>query len=110
MTRSEETLVKVDELCRAGELPTVTIDLIMPKMDGSGVLGGIELLELLHNNFKDLPIIVISDYHHAEAEKKVSDLGYPFVLKPRRAELSQPEILQSFISLLLPIVKNNVLD
>ncbi|HEY3308310.1 MAG TPA: response regulator [Desulfuromonadaceae bacterium] len=110
MTRSEDTLIKVDDLYRAGELPTVIIDLIMPKMDGSGVLGGIELMELLHNNFKDLPIIVISDYQHAEAEKRVSDLGYAFVLKPRRTELDQPEILQSFISLLLPILKHAAPD
>src|SRR6185369_9610567 len=49
MTRSEDALIKVDTLFRSGEHPLVLVDLIMPKMDGSGVLGGIELLELLHN-------------------------------------------------------------
>ena len=52
MTRSEDTLIKVDAICRGGEKPTVLVDLIMPKMDGSGVLGGVELLELLHGKFQ----------------------------------------------------------
>lgn len=98
MTRSEDTLIMVDSLHRSGKLPVVVVDLIMPKMDGSGVLGGIELLELLHNNFKDLRIIVISDYHHAEAEAKIRNAGCPFLLKPRRVEINTPALLQNFTS------------
>ena len=105
MTRSEDTLIKVDNLCRSGIHPTVLIDLIMPKMDGSGVLGGIELLELLHNNFKELPIIMMSDYQHSDAEVKVSGMGYPFIMKPRRAELNTLKALQNFLSLLLPLIR-----
>lgn len=107
MTRSEDTLIKVDSLCRAGSHPTVLIDLIMPKMDGSGVLGGIELLDLLHNNFKELPIIMMSDYHHSDAETKVSDMGFPFIMKPRRVELSTPKSLQKFLTLLLPLIRHS---
>lgn len=106
LTRSEDTLIKVDTLHRGGDLPIVVIDLIMPKMDGSGVLGGIELLELLHNNFKNLRIIVISDYHHADAEVKVRDAGYPFLLKPRRVEINNQTLLQNFISQLLFNIRN----
>ncbi|MDU0457303.1 MAG: response regulator [Geobacteraceae bacterium] len=106
MSKSEDTLIKVDTLCRGGDLPVVVIDLIMPKMDGSGVLGGIELLELLHNNFKDLRIIVISDYHHADAEAKVHDAGYQFLLKPRRVEINDKASLQNFISQLLFNIRN----
>jgi CheY-like chemotaxis protein len=100
MTRSEDTLIKVDALCRGNENPTILIDLIMPKMDGSGVLGGLELLELLHNNFKDIHIILMSDYRHAEAETKVQDMGYSFVMKPRRAELNDHIGLQGFLGTL----------
>jgi len=100
MTRSEDTLIKVDALCRGNENPTILIDLIMPKMDGSGVLGGLELLELLHNNFKDIHIIVMSDYRHAEAETKVQEMGYSFVMKPRRAELNDHIGLQGFLGTL----------
>jgi CheY-like chemotaxis protein len=98
MTRSEDTLIKVDSLHRDGERPAVLIDLIMPKMDGSGVLGGIELLGLLRNNFKDLQLIVMTDYHHAEAEQKIREFGYPFVVKPRRAEINTPAIIGDFLT------------
>lgn len=104
MTRSEETLIKVDTLHRGGERPVVLIDLIMPKMDGSGVLGGVELLELLHNNFKDLQLMVMTDYHHAEAENKIRELGYPFIVKPRRVEINTPANMGSFLTL----IKDNI--
>lgn len=100
MTRSEDTLIKVDTLCRGGEQPTVLVDLIMPKMDGSGVLGGVELLEILHGNFKDIPIIVMTDYRHADAEARVKEMGYPFIMKPRRVEIGDAPCLQSFLALL----------
>ena len=97
MTRSEDTLIKVDALCRSNAHPTILIDLIMPKMDGSGVLGGLELLELLHNNFTDIHIIMMSDYRHADAETKVRELGYSTIMKPRRTELNNSEALQAFL-------------
>jgi CheY-like chemotaxis protein len=100
LTNSEDTLIKVDALCRSGEHPIILIDLIMPKMDGSGVLGGLELLELLHNNFTNIHIILMSDYRHADAEKKVQELGYSFILKPRRVELNDPEAFQIFLGVL----------
>lgn len=100
MARSEDTLIKVDALCRGNQPPTILIDLIMPKMDGSGVLGGLELLEMLHNNFKNIHIILMSDYHHAEAELKVHDMGYPFVMKPRRTELNNTAVFQGALEIL----------
>lgn len=107
MTRSEDTLIKVDSMRRSGEDPAVLIDLIMPKMDGSGVLGGLELLELLHNNFKDLQMIVMTDYHHAEAEQKIRELGYPVVIKPRRVEINTPAIIESFISHITHVISRS---
>jgi CheY-like chemotaxis protein len=107
MTRSEDALIKIDSLHKSGERPAVLIDLIMPKMDGSGVLGGIELIEILHNNFKGLQLIVITDYHHAEAEKKVHDLGYPCINKPRRVEINTPVIIDSFLTLITHLLRHS---
>lgn len=101
ISRSEDALIKIDAMIREGEHPTVLIDLIMPKMDGSGVLGGIELMELLHRNFEKLNMIVMTDYQHSEAETKVRDMGYPFIVKPRRAEITKTDPLSSFIGKLL---------
>jgi CheY-like chemotaxis protein len=107
MTRSEDTLIKVDAICRGGEQPTVLVDLIMPKMDGSGVLGGVELLELLHVNFKDIPIIVMTDYRHADAEVRVRDMGYAFITKPRRVEIGNPDVMQDFLGHLFDEVQRS---
>jgi CheY-like chemotaxis protein len=104
LTRSDEALTKVDTLYRAGENPTVLIDLIMPKMDGSGVLGGIELLNILSNNFREMPLIVMTDYHHDDVETKVREMGYLYIIKPRRVEIKSAAILQNFFSQLLQYI------
>lgn len=103
VSSSEEALTQVEMLHSAGKHPLILIDLIMPKMDGSGVLGGIELLERLHDKYKSIRIVVISDYSHVESEKKVHEMGFHFMLKPRRIEIGTPEILQSFIARLCDV-------
>ena len=40
----------------------------------------------------------MTDYHHAEAEKKIRELGYPFIIKPRRVEINTPAITGSFLT------------
>jgi len=89
--RSEEALITIDSLCRDGRRPMVLIDLIMPKMDGSGVLGGLELLKLLRQNFQDLIIILMTDFHHAEAEAEAAGLGCSCLQKPRRGNVDSEE-------------------
>ena len=86
-SKTEDTLIKIDFLYRDGFRPTVLVDLIMPRMDGSGILGGLELIDLIHDNFPDLTVIVLADHHTNNAEQKVREKGYPFLLKPRRAEI-----------------------
>lgn len=90
-TRSEEALVRIDALFRTGIRPVVLVDLIMPKMDGTGVLGGLELIQLLHKNFTGVTIIAISDFHHTEAVQEILGLGYSFLSKPRRADVKGDE-------------------
>lgn len=101
LKRSEDALIKVDAIHRSGAYPTVLIDLIMPKMDGSGDSGGIELLNILHNNFKGLRFVVMTDHDNADAEKRVLEMGHNFILKPGRVEIENPDILQNFLSTLI---------
>ncbi len=108
MTRSEDAIVIIDSLVRAGKFPLLLVDLIMPKMDGSGVLGGVELIELLHNNFKNLPIIVMTDYHFEDAEKQVLNFGYQFISKPRRAEINDQTKVQIFMTQLVSEIERFV--
>ncbi|RII27606.1 MAG: hypothetical protein CXR31_05050 [Geobacter sp.] len=93
---SEDALIRIDTLYREGGRPSIIIDLIMPRMDGSGVLGGLELLDIVHVNFPDLPVLLVSDYNNSDAERKVREMGCDFVMKPRKTEVADPETLTVF--------------
>jgi CheY-like chemotaxis protein len=92
-TSSEQALITIDTLWRDGRRPMVLIDLIMPKMDGSGVLGGLEILKLLRQNFQDLIVILMTDFTHAEAEAEAAGLGSVCLLKPRRGNVESDEFI-----------------
>jgi CheY-like chemotaxis protein len=95
-SKTEDTLIKIDFLCRDGFHPTILVDLIMPRMDGSGILGGLELIDLIYDNFPDLTVIVLADHHTSNAEQKVREKGYPLLLKPRKTEISDAETFRTF--------------
>jgi CheY-like chemotaxis protein len=87
MERSEDALIRVDSLYREGVRPTVLVDLIMPRMDGTGILGGLELMELVRNNFPELPVLGVSDFENEEAQRKMRVLGIPLLMKPSKSDL-----------------------
>lgn len=95
-SKTEDTLIKIDFLYHDGFRPTVLVDLIMPRMDGSGILGGLELIDLIHDNFPDLTVIVLADHHTNNAEQQVREKGYPFLLKPRKTEILDEDIFRAF--------------
>ncbi|HLO26880.1 MAG TPA: DUF4388 domain-containing protein [Geobacteraceae bacterium] len=103
--KGEEALIGIDTIYRDGKRPTVLVDLIMPRMDGSGVLGGLELLDLVHNNFPDLPVLVMADYHNSGAENKVRKMGYSFTIKPHKDDFGDLGILNSFTDRLLEVLR-----
>lgn len=103
----EEAIITIDDLYRHHCIPTVIVDLIMPRMDGSGILGGLELLELLHGNYPDLPVVAMADYHNLEAERKVLGMGVPFILKPRRDEIEDTETGSAFRACLFEKIEKN---
>jgi len=94
--KGEDALILVDALHAKGVQPTLLFDLIMPRMDGTGILGGLELLEMVRESFPGLPAAVMADYRNAEAERQVQQLGAAFLLKPRSAELDDPDRLGRF--------------
>jgi CheY-like chemotaxis protein len=104
--RSEDTLIRVDTLCRNGRSPTVIVDLIMPRMDGTGYLGGVELLELVRSNFPTLSIIALAEYRDPEFDRALCELGVPLILKPRRGEIADPGQLKRFNEQFLPLLLN----
>lgn len=112
-TKSEDALITIDALFREGGRPAILLDLIMPRMDGSGVLGGLELLELIYSNFPELPVLVISDYRNSDAERRIREIGAEFMLKPRRSELSDTKSSEQFaarIKAALEKITSGVMD
>lgn len=95
------TLSVIESLIGAGQSPLLLVDMIMPKLDGSGVLGGLELLERLQENYKQLPAVVISDFRFSDAESRVSAMGFDFIVKPRRAEVRDEQKCGEFLSALV---------
>ena len=67
---------------------TLVIDLIMPHRDGSGVLGGLELLREVHGRYPAFQVLVMSDHPGDEEEQNVREFGVAQLLrKPTRAEI-----------------------
>jgi DNA-binding NarL/FixJ family response regulator len=80
--------ISLKKACLSGVKPVLVIDLIMPRLNGEGMLGGLELLEKVRNHFSDLRVLPISDHRSPDAEDKVWRLGLAEIYaKPRPAEL-----------------------
>jgi CheY-like chemotaxis protein len=99
--KSEGAITKLAALYRDGQRPVALVDLIMPKMDGSGMLGGVELLELIKDNFPDISVLAMADYHNSEAERKVRRMRFPLLMKPRITEIRDNDLLLTFVGRLL---------
>ncbi len=67
---------------------TLVIDLIMPRRDGLGVLGGLELLEEVRAQYPDFQVLVMSDHPNREAEQSVRNFGVPTLFpKPKKEDV-----------------------
>ncbi len=90
------------EKVRQGQRPALLIDLIMPRLDGHGILGGLEVMELVADKYPDLPMMLMTDHPNAEAEKRAEALGGIAVLrKPKKIEIREErgvEVLKNLLS------------
>jgi CheY-like chemotaxis protein len=88
-SRSGELLAELDKSVDQGCRPTLLIDLVMPRFNGEGILGGLELLELVRSRYPVLPILMYSDYFCSETEKRIQELGVAqLIVKPHRRSLA----------------------
>jgi CheY-like chemotaxis protein len=79
---------------------TLVIDLIMPRRDGSGVLGGLELLEEVCARHPGFQILVMSDHPNQEAEESVRRFGVATLLpKPKKNELADARGHEGLVTL-----------
>jgi len=96
-----EALTQVMDYSQA----VAVIDLIMPRADGSGILGGLELLEKVKQAHPELPVVIVSDHPNPEAAERVSALGVSdLLLKPKKSEVRTPEGKEALIDLVTTVV------
>ena len=88
------------DIRQEGGNPGLLIDLIMPRMDGSGILGGLELLDIIGRKYQGLDVYILTDHPNQDAENKVRDLGFPKVLtKPKKDALREGEGQRALLAL-----------
>jgi CheY-like chemotaxis protein len=101
---------RIDALVEDGGVLGVVSDLIMPRTDGEGLLGGIELLERIRKRHRRLPFVLVSDHRHEEADARARRLDVDFTLaKPHLSQLSggqETPALKEFLSVLDPILRS----
>ena len=84
-------LQAVGRAAAAGEKPLLLIDMIMPRLDGSGILGGLELVDRVRRRFPALIVVMMSDHPNSEATGRARRLGVEEVMvKPKPGELGEP--------------------
>lgn len=89
----------------AGQEPLLLIDLIMPRMDGSGILGGLELLGQIGKTRSAAEVIVLTDHPNEDAERRVRGLGFSEVMtKPKKDALRDASGQRVLINLVEQIV------
>jgi CheY-like chemotaxis protein len=86
-------LAKIDELKEIGITPIVIADLFIPRMDGEGPLGGIEMLEIIRTIYPDIPFILMSGEKDKDAETEAKRLNVDlYINKPRVIDSKNMEL------------------
>jgi CheY-like chemotaxis protein len=97
-------LMACNDRVSQGQRPALLIDLIMPRLDGHGILGGLEVMEIVADKYPDLPMLLMSDHPNAEAERRARELGGIAVLrKPKKFESREGPGVESLKNLLLEV-------
>ncbi len=87
--RGRDLLEELTHAKEKGLTPFLLLDLVMPRLNGEGILGGLELLRTIRSRHQDLAIRVFSDYYCAETEREVQSLGAgKLLVKPHRSQIA----------------------
>lgn len=89
---SAEGKAAYERLSADGTPVYLVVDLLMPRSDGAGILGGIEVLEFVRAKSPDIHVVLVTDYDNEDARKKAEEMSVDaFLRKPRRAQLHPEE-------------------
>lgn len=103
---AEEFFTHFTVMSEQGEVPLVLLDLIMPRSDGKGVLGGLNILQRLRAAEPRVEVLVMSDYPSADAMAELRQLGIGQVLtKPRKSEFANGQSGTAIDALIQAVVE-----
>jgi CheY-like chemotaxis protein len=87
-TSAKDYLRALPQAVEAGENPLLLVDLVMPKVDGTGILGGVEIIKKVREDYPDLTLLLMTDHPTAEVEQKLAKFKLAAVLrKPKKGDL-----------------------
>lgn len=96
-----EGMAAYEKLEAAGTPVYLVADLLMPRSDGAGILGGLEILEFVRKRGPAIRTILITDYDNEDARTKATAMKADgFLRKPRRAQLHPSEDTPELITFL----------
>ena len=95
---AQSAIVELERLDTEGFFSVVVTDLVLPTISGKGVLGGLELVEHLRNNYPHIPLIMTTAYPDVNLRRKSLFLGvshYLYKPDPRQISLGELETQMS---------------
>lgn len=99
-----EYLKAVQSAVAEGKDPILLIDLVMPKLDGSGISGGVEIARMAKEKFPDLSLLLMSDQITPELEAKLKPLKLSgLLLKPKKNQLSDDRGKQILADMMMQV-------
>ena len=102
---AQEFFAHLSALEQQGEVPLVLLDLIMPRSDGGGVLGGLNILRQLRTTSPGVEVLVMTDYPSADAAAELRQLEiFQVLTKPRKSEFTTAQGERSLESIVQAVV------
>jgi len=95
---AQSAITELERLDTEGFFSVVVTDLVLPTISGKGVLGGLELVEYLRNNYPHIPLIMTTAYPDVNLRRKALFLGvshYLYKPDPRQISLGELEAQMS---------------
>lgn len=80
---------------RADNIGAIVVDLVMPRTNGRGILGGLELLRVAHDSGVAGRSFLLIDDHHVDAESFAVALGATVLRRPSRSS-----VLEGFLPIM----------
>ena len=88
-----EALEKIAEYETSAKSPIIVTDLVMPSISGKGMFGGMELLEILQEQYPHIPVIMTTAYPDPNTKQKALFWGvYYYISKPDRSNATPEEL------------------